>query len=141
MAFYAVKTRAGQETEVAESVSHVESPHIHAVLVPKQLTSYVIVEADGLQPIQTAISNLPSATKVLPGKTTFTEVKAYLHPTSRVEGITEGDFVEVTNGAYAGQTAQVKRIDHTEEEVTVELDDSPVPIPIDLPGDQIRRLD
>jgi transcription elongation factor Spt5 len=102
------------------------------------MNSYVIVEADGLQPVESIVQSTYNAQKVIPGMTSFAEVKSFLKPKSRLEGVNEGDTVSITDGAYAGQTAQVTRIDHDNEKVTVNLTDAPIPIPIDIPGDQIR---
>jgi transcriptional antiterminator NusG len=138
MAFFAVSTRQGKEISVAESLADTDSPHIHAVLSPDSMNSYIIVEADGLQPVEEAVGSIYNATKVIPGMTSFAEVQSFLTPKSRIEGISEGDVVNITAGAYEGSTAKVNRIDHENETVTVNLTDSPIPIPIDIPGDQIR---
>ena len=52
MAIFAVKTTASQERTGADMIINREEPGIYAVLAPDQLTSYVMVEADDMAPIQ-----------------------------------------------------------------------------------------
>ncbi|MBO5003129.1 transcription elongation factor Spt5, partial [Methanocorpusculaceae archaeon] len=44
-------------------------------------------------------------------------------------------------GPFKGEKAVVKRVDHTKEEITVELYESIVPIPITVRGDNVRVID
>ena len=53
-------------------------------------------------------------------------------------GIEEGDIVEMVAGPFRGETAKVTHIDDTKEEITVELFESVVPIPITVRGEQVR---
>ena len=60
---------------------------------------------------------------------------------SDVEGIAEGDIIELIAGPFKGERAQVQRIDESKDQVTVELYEATVPIPVTVRGDQIRVLD
>ena len=140
MTFYAVSTIQGKESEVADSLAKAKSPHIHAALAPDRLKSYVIVEADGLQPVEKSVSDTYGANKVLPGMTSFQEVQGFLSPTSRVEGISEGEVVELTGGPYQGQAARVEHINHEKEQVTVELHEEMIPLTVEISADQIRTV-
>ncbi|MFB6138155.1 MAG: KOW motif-containing protein, partial [Halobacteriaceae archaeon] len=44
-------------------------------------------------------------------------------------------------GPFKGEKAQVQRIDEGKDQVTVELYEATVPIPVTVRGDQIRVLD
>jgi len=57
-----------------------------------------------------------------------------------VIGITEGAVVELISGPFKGEMARVKRVDQTKEEITVELFEAMVPIPITVRGDNVRVL-
>jgi transcriptional antiterminator NusG len=43
-------------------------------------------------------------------------------------------------GPFRGETAKVTHIDDTKEEITVELFESVVPIPITVRGEQVRVI-
>ncbi len=141
MPIYAVKTTASQERTVADMIMNREEPKIHAALAPDSLTSYVMVEADDMGPIERVLNEIPHARTVVPGESDIAEVEHFLSPTPDVEGIAEGDIVELIAGPFKGEKAQVQRIDEGKDQVTVELYEATVPIPVTVRGDQIRVLD
>ena len=138
---YAVKTTASQERTVADMIINREEPDIHAALAPDSLTSYVMVEADGTAPIKRVLDEVPHARSIVPGESSISEVEHFLSPKPDVEGIAEGDIVELIAGPFKGEKAQVQRIDEAKDQVTVELYEATVPIPVTVRGDQIRVLD
>jgi transcriptional antiterminator NusG len=71
----------------------------------------------------------------------MSEVEHFLSSTPDVEGIAESDIVELIAGPFKGEKAQVQRIDEGKDQVTVELYEATVPIPVTVRGDQIRVLD
>ena len=141
MPIYAVKTTASQEGTVADLIASREEREIHAVLAPDSLTSYVLVEADDEAVFERVLDEIPHARSVVPGTSSMTEVEHFLSPTPDVEGIAEGDIVELIAGPFKGEKAQVQRIDEAKDQVTVELYEATVPIPVTVRGDQIRVLD
>src|SRR5438034_733792 len=62
----------------------------------------------------------------------FSEIEAYLTPKPIVSGIMEGDIVELVAGPFKGEKARVMKIDETKEEITVELFEAMVRIPVTL---------
>ena len=141
MPIYAVKTTASQEETVADMIASKEMPDIHAVLAPDSLTSYVMVEAEDDSIIERILDEIPHANGIVPGTSSMTEVEHFLSPTPDVEGIAEGDIVELIAGPFQGEKARVQRIDEGKDQVTVELYEATVPIPVTVRGDQIRVLD
>ncbi|PSQ57277.1 transcription elongation factor Spt5 [Halobacteriales archaeon SW_7_71_33] len=149
MGIYAVKTTASQERTVADMIMTREDDRIHAALAPDSLTSYVMVEAegetggegDGAAIIERHLDEIPHARSVVPGDAGLEEVEHFLSPTPDVEGIAESDIVELIAGPFKGEKAQVQRIDEGNDQVTVELYEATVPIPVTVRGDQIRVLD
>ncbi|MFC7115938.1 transcription elongation factor Spt5 [Natronoarchaeum sp. GCM10025703] len=141
MGIYAVKTTASQERTVADMIMTREEDDIHAALAPDSLTSYVMVEADDDAVLSRVLDEIPHARSIVPGESGVSEVEHFLSPTPDVEGIAEGDIVELIAGPFKGEKAQVQRIDEGKDQVTVELYEATVPIPVTVRGDQIRVLD
>ncbi len=141
MAIYAVKTTASQEETVADMIINREEPEVHAALAPDSLTSYVMVESDGHAVLERVLEEIPHARSIVPGESDIAEVEHFLSPKPDVEGIAEGDIVELIAGPFKGEKAQVQRIDEGKDQVTVELYEATVPIPVTVRGDQIRVLD
>ncbi len=141
MGIYAVKTTARQERTVADMIATKEEDEVHAVLSPDSLTSYVMVEADGTAVLERLLEEIPHARTIVPGESGLAEVEHFLSPTPDVEGIAEADIVELIAGPFQGEKARVQRIDEGKDQVTVELYEATVPIPVTVRGDQIRVLD
>ena len=137
----AVKTTASQERTVADMIMNREMEDIHAALAPDSLTSYVMVEAEDSGIIERVLEEIPHARGIIPGESDISEVEHFLSPTPDVEGIAESDIVELIAGPFKGEKAQVQRIDEGKDQVTVELYEATVPIPVTVRGDQIRVLD
>lgn len=141
MSIFAVKTTASQERTVADMIASKEQQEVHAVIAPDQLTSYVMIEADDSAVLERIMDEIPHARSIIQGTSSMTEVEHFLSPTPDVEGIAEGDIVELIAGPFQGEKAQVQRIDEGKDQVTVELYEATVPIPVTVRGDQIRVLD
>ncbi len=140
---YAVKTTANQERSVANLLSMVarkEMLDIRSVLAPEELKGYVLVESPMHEIVEHAIQNIPHAKTVVKGASSIAEVSHFLAPKPAVTGITEGDIVELISGPFKGERARVKRVDLAKEEITVELSEAMVPIPVTVRGDIVRVL-
>lgn len=141
MGVYAVKTTKGQEKTVGDMIAERDNPGVYAVLAPDDLVSYVLVEAEDKTAVQRAIDRIPHAHSMVEGETSMTEIKHFLTPKPSVSGVEEGDIVEIISGPFKGEKARIKRIDSSSDEVTVELYEATVPIPVTVRGDAIRVLD
>jgi transcriptional antiterminator NusG len=53
----------------------------------------------------------------------------------------EGDVIELIAGPFKGEKARVQKIDESKEEITVELFEAMVPIPVTVRGDHVRVLE
>jgi len=140
---YVVKTTANQERSVANVIAHVarkEKYDVRALLVPDVLKGYVLVEASAPEVVDQAIQGVPHARSVIKGSSSIEEVEHFLTPKPVVTGINEGAIVELISGPFKGEKARVKRVDVAKEEITVELFEAMVPIPITVRGDHVRVL-
>ena len=99
MGIFAVKTTASQERTVADMIMNREEESIHAALAPDSLTSYVMVEADDDSVFERILDEIPHARGVVEGESSIMEVEHFLSPKPDVEGIAEGDIVELVAGA------------------------------------------
>jgi len=138
-----VKTTANQERSVANLIAQIarkEKYDIRALLVPDVLKGYVLVEAPAPEIVDQAIQGIPHARSMIKGASSIEEVEHFLTPKPTVTGITEGAVVELISGPFKGEKARVKRVDTAKEEITVELFEAMVPIPITVRGDHVRVL-
>jgi len=143
---YAVKTTVNQEQAVANLIETAlkereETEHgVKAILVPEELKGYVLIEASFSEAIERIIQNIPHARGLIKGDIQLEEVEHFLVPKPSVTGIEEGSIIEIIAGPFKGERARVKKVDETHEELTIELFEAMVPIPITVRGDSVRVL-
>lgn len=127
---------------VAEAQSNSSKPKdIYAILSPAGLRGYVFVEGMNTDRLREKTRDIKKARSFIDGETDIEEVGPYLVPMSAVVGIVEGDIVELVNGPFKGEKARVQQIDPAKEEITVELIEAMVPIPVTVKGDSVRVIE
>lgn len=141
MPYYSVKTTASHERTVVDMILTKSGDDVVAGLAPENMRGYVLVESTNPAAIERAIEEVPHAQKMLQGEASETEVLEFLQPKSDVENVAENDLVQITGGPYQGQKATVQKVDRPNSRVTVELQDATVPIPIEMAGNNVRRLE
>ncbi|HUR26033.1 MAG TPA: transcription elongation factor Spt5 [Candidatus Thermoplasmatota archaeon] len=145
-----LKTQVGQERRVAEALGNKARRFgipILGLLAPSELRGYVFIETTdpiraekGVRGVSYARALIKDPMTGQPKDTPFTEIAHFLTPVSAVAKIAEGDIVELVSGPFRGEKAKVTRVDDTKEEITVELIESMVPIPITVKGEHVRVL-
>jgi len=143
-AVLAIKTSRGYEREVADTLlaRAEEKPDVvFALLVPSALRGYVFAEGMSFEGVREMLKGIRKARGLVDGETTLKEVEPLLVPKITVEGFVEGAIVELISGPFKGEKARVKKIDQAKEEITVELIEAVVPIPVTVRGDHVRMLE
>ncbi|MHA1769630.1 MAG: transcription elongation factor Spt5 [Candidatus Thorarchaeota archaeon] len=108
---------------------------VKAILVPETLRGYVFIETTEFRDVEIAISGVPHVRGRVGGKVSREEIDKFLAPPPAAEGISENDIVEIISGPFKGERAKVKRVEAGKEELTLDLLDSPHPIPIKVHAD------
>lgn len=165
-----LKTQVGQERRVIEMLGNKARrfgiPMI-SLLAPQELRGYIFIETTDPLAIQKGIRGVSYARSLVsrdeevrdeegnfvkdrrgkivterkPVDTPFNEIAHFLTPVSAVAKIGDSDIVELVSGPFRGEKAKVTRVDDAREEITVELIDSMVPIPITVKGEHVRVLE
>ena len=147
-AILAVKSSIGHEKTVADAIfarAKAKDVGVFSILVPANFRGYVYVESMNPDRLEEVVRGLRRARGVVKGEgetpgIAFSEIEAYLTPKPIVSGIMEGDIVELVAGPFKGEKARVMKIDETKEEITVELFEAMVRIPVTVRGDHVRVL-
>jgi transcription termination/antitermination protein NusG len=143
-AVLAIKTSRGYEREVADTLlarADDKPDVVFALLVPSALRGYVFAEGMSFEGVREMLKGIRKARGLVDGETTLKEVEPLLVPKITVEGFVEGAIVELISGPFKGEKARVKKIDQAKEEITVELIEAVVPIPVTVRGDHVRMLE
>ncbi len=140
---FSIKTQVGKEQNTADllnSRADKAQLSIPAILVTPELRGYIFVEGYDREQLKDVVKTISYARSMLDGDIPIDQIEHFLVPTSAVAKISEGDIVEMIAGPFRGETAKVTHIDETREEITVELFESVVPIPITVKGEQVRVI-
>ena len=144
---FAIKTTSKQERTVADNIlkaieTKATDVKVTSFIVPNELQGYVLVETpEQRNRIEQLVELIAHARVLTKGETSLAEVGHFLIPKPVVSGIEEGTIVELIAGPFKGEKAVVKRVDSAKEEITVELYESVVPIPITVRGDNARVVE
>ncbi len=140
-----LKTSIGHERAVVDGVAGKAKSGgdkgIFALLAPGKLEGYVFMEAMNTDLVRETCRGVRKAKGLVDGETKLSEIEHFLTPKPLVSGISEGDVVELIAGPFKGEKARVQKIDESKEEITVELFEATVPIPVTVRGDSVRVLE
>jgi len=145
-----LKTQVGQERRVAEALGNKARRFglpVLSLLAPAELRGYVFIETTDPIRLEKGVRGISYARALIKGPdgqpeiAPFSQIAHFLTPVSAVAKIAEGDIVELVSGPFRGEKAKVTRVDDTKEEITVELIESMVPIPITVKGEHVRVLE
>jgi transcriptional antiterminator NusG len=142
---FAIKTSIGHEKMVADTLEgrvRRRKADVYSIMLPPNLRGYLLIEAlDNREALRDLIKGVQHARTLVEGTTSIEEIEGFLTPKPIVSGIEEGDIVEVIAGPFKGEKAKVKQIDVSKEEITIELFEAMVSIPVTIRGDHVRVLE
>jgi transcriptional antiterminator NusG len=140
---FAYRVTSGQEGIVAdllhEKIRKNKIP-VQAILASHRLRGYLIVEAENEAEAKKLINNMPHIKGTLNRSMSIADVADLLESKPVEVKIEKGDMIEVTSGPFKGEKAKIVRIDEEKDDITVELVEVAVPIPVTIKRDAIRVL-
>ncbi|MDZ4256942.1 MAG: transcription elongation factor Spt5, partial [archaeon] len=114
----------------------------YSIVVMPGLKGYVLIEGDHENTVQRAIAGLSlvKGRGVVAGKINIEELSAVFASKPLMESIKPDQKVELISGPFKGEKARVIRVNDTKEEVTVELLEATVKIPVTIKAEHIRVI-
>ncbi len=142
---FPVRTTVGQETLVVDILGNKikkESLNVYSISVIPGLKGYVLIEAEDELTARHGISNTPhiKGHGIVKGAVKIEELSALLESKPLMKSIKEGMKVELIAGSFKGEKARVLRVNDAKEEVTVELLEAAVKIPVTIKAENIRII-
>jgi transcriptional antiterminator NusG len=131
--YFVIKVTSGQERIAANMLQNKINPQespVYSIMVIEGVRGYIIVEAESEVAIRQFITKGRNIRGVLPKPLSEEELNKLIAVRSKAAGIEKGDIVEFTSGPFKGYKAKALKVDDLKDEVTVELMDVVVPIPI-----------
>ena len=138
-----MRVRNGKEKDTAlafKEKAEFKNREIYSVLVIENVMGYIFVEGNK-HDIESTCMDIPQFRAKILGKTSLDDLNKHLEPKPTIQGIKVGDIVEIISGPFKGSRAKIVTITMTREEITVELLDSRITIPIVIHADYVRKLE
>ncbi|MCL4333091.1 MAG: transcription elongation factor Spt5 [Candidatus Thermoplasmatota archaeon] len=140
-----VKTTIGQEVKIARDIglkARIEKhDYLFSILVPPDVKGYIFIET--LYPDRTMalLRTIRGARNMIAGEVQLSEIENYLVSKPAVESLGVGNYVEVTEGPFKGEKARITHVDTQKDEITLELQNAIVPIPLTVKADSVKLLE
>lgn len=140
---FAIRVTLGREESVMDKIAEATKRFGHKVystFVPKDVRGYIFIEAETVDEIRSAIRGINNARGVVERPVDMKEVETFLEAKPVEITLNKGDLVEIVSDPFRGEKAKAIRIDPVKREVTVEMVEAAVPIPMTLPIEAVRLI-
>jgi transcriptional antiterminator NusG len=136
-----IRTTTGKENMVIESVEAKVKMHgipVKSLFHPEEIRGYVFIEGE-VEAIEEAVKNVPHARGLISRRaTSLSDIEKFLVPEKSEVKYEIGDIVEIIGSPFKGEKAKITRIDETKNEITVELLEAAIPIPVTISANSVR---
>jgi transcriptional antiterminator NusG len=140
---YTLRTTVGRENAVMETLNNKirnMQAGVKALFHPGELKGYIFIEGE-LGDVERTIQGIPHIRGLIRKDVRLDEIKKFLE-TKKIEiKVSKGDIIEVTGGPFKNERGKVVRVDEAKEELTIELLEAAIPIPITIPIDSVRIIE
>ncbi len=143
MTIYAIRTTSGREDMVIDIMaSKIRSGglNVKSVFHPAEIKGYVFAEGTS-GAVHKAVQGLMHIRGVIDKPVPLDDIKHFLE-TERKDRIRpeEANIVEIIGGPFKGEKGKITRVDSVKDEVTIELLDASIPIPVTIATEFIKIL-
>ena len=139
---YTIRVTSGQEKIIAEMLlkkARADKLNVYALAYVENIKGYLFVEAPEENVVVKLIQKVKHVKGFLKKPLTTAEVenllKAVKQPALTIES---SDIVEMISGPFKGERAKVTKIDEAKDEITVELIEVAVPIPVTVKSKMVK---
>ena len=139
-----IRTTTGRESVVIDAlVTRIKNKKlpIKSVFCMEELRGYVFLEGETEEQVEAAVKGIPHIRGLVAHGVKFTELEKFLVPEKREIKLDIGDIVEVIGGPFKGERAKITRVDETKGEITVEMLEAPIPIPVTIAAASVRMYE
>jgi len=137
---YTVKTVVGRENIVADSMalkSKTGNLNVYSIVHPEEIRGYIFVEGN-IKDIEKALQMVPHIRGIIKKPVDMEQIRRFLQPRKVEIDLNVKDIIEVIGGPFKGERGKVTRYDKTKREVTIELLDVAIPIPITVSAEFVK---
>jgi transcriptional antiterminator NusG len=138
-----IRTTVGRENAVIEALtSKVKNSNkdIRCIFYPAELKGYIFLEGDE-EAINEIIKTVPHVKGIIKKDVKISDIKKFLEIKKIEIKVNRGDVVEIIAGPFKNEKGKVTRVDEAKEELTIELLDAAIPIPITIPIESAKIIE
>lgn len=139
---YVYRVTAGQEKVVLDMLMKKikkEALKVYSIAHFEDLKGYLIVEGEDEVSVRQAGLRIPHIKGVLDKPMALKDIEGMIEAAKpAVLSVSKGDLVELISGPFKGEKARIIKIDTNKDEVTVELSEVAVPIPVTIKANTIK---
>ncbi|MEM5820878.1 MAG: transcription elongation factor Spt5 [Candidatus Aenigmatarchaeota archaeon] len=144
MPIYIIRTIGGKEEVIAEMIANKaisENLQIYSAFKIEELKGYVFVEGEE-DDVMKVVKEIPYIRNVVKQTITLEELSKYIKKEEKEEIKLEvNDIVEIIGGPFKGLRGKVIKVDEIKKEVTVELLDVAVSLPVTISLELVRIVE
>jgi transcriptional antiterminator NusG len=144
--FYIVKTSANREALCADLImskviKEKMEDVIKSIIYVPEMKGYLFIESDDETYVRKAIFGIPNVKGVVKEKTVdINELEKFFEEKDISKELNKGDIIEITSGPFKGEKGKVIRIDSSKNNITVEILNAVVPIPVTVSSLYVRKV-
>lgn len=139
---YTIRVTSGQEKIIAEILmkkSRAEKLDVYSIVHVENVKGYLFVEAPDENTLVKLIQKVKHVKGFLKKAITVGEIENLLKATKQPAlTIEPGDTIEMSSGPFKGERAKVLKMDEAKDEITVELVEVAVPIPVTVKSKMVK---
>jgi len=139
---YTVRTTSGRENIVMDMIYtlvRTKSLDIKSIVHPGELKGYIFIEGK-LGEIHKAVQGVMHVKGVIDKAIDFEEIQHFFESKKSKITVSEGDIIEIIGGPFKGEKGKINRIDQVKDEVTVELLEASIPIPVTISTELVKLI-
>lgn len=139
---YTIRTTSGREDIVIDLLmSKVQSDglDIKSIFHPAEIKGYVFIEGS-LSNIHKAMVSLMHSRGLIDKPIRLAEIQHFLESTKTKIKVDQEDIVEIIGGPFKGEKGRVIRINKIKDEITAELLEASIPIPVTIATEFVKII-
>ncbi len=141
---FLVKVAGGQELNVAKLIAtraQLKGLKLRSIVVLPKAKGYIILEADGIDTVNEAVSGIKNVKSVVPGILKVDDLSQTLARRKEEVKLEVGDLVEIISGPFKGMRARVVRFEEGKKEATINLVDVPYQLQVTVDASYLRKVE
>ena len=142
--YFVVRVTSSQEkitADILENKVRKAGTGIYSIVLLEGMRGYLIIEAENELAVREFVMNEPHVKGVLATPLAEAELDKMLQSKKHAHEIGVNDVIEFLAGPFKGYKAKVIKVDTSKDEITVELMDVAVPIPVTTKSNIARIIE